>query len=206
MTETMERRVAPAAALALETRSEGDGARGPGTLKGHAAVFAQRTEIGAGYPWSWFEEVAAGAFAESIARDDIFGLWQHRTEDVLGRLRAGTLRLAEDDVGLATEIDLPGTTLGADVAQLVGRGDVSKMSFGFTVLDEEVRPLPDGKELRILKRVKLWEVSPVTWPAYDGTDVGMRALEARLATCAKRFDPRVAEADEVRLLLAERNA
>ncbi|MGE4086362.1 MAG: HK97 family phage prohead protease [Vicinamibacterales bacterium] len=170
MTEQHERRFSPRVALALTRR---EGAEGPGTLAGHAAVFNQRAEI---YP-GFFEEIAPGAFAESIRADDIFGLWQHRSDQVLGRLRAKSLRLAEDDVGLATEIDLPATALGADVAQLVGRGDVTGMSFGFNVLDQEWITLPDGADLRIVKRVKLWEVSPVTFPAYDGTDLALRARD-----------------------------
>ncbi|MGE3932367.1 MAG: HK97 family phage prohead protease [Rhodospirillaceae bacterium] len=182
MTEQHERRFSPRLALALAKR---EGAEGPGTLAGHAAVFNQRAEIYTGF----FEEIAPGAFAESIAGDDVFGLWQHRTDQVLGRLRSKSLRLAEDDVGLAVEIDLPSTALGADVAQLVGRGDVTGMSFGFNVLDQEWLTLPDGADLRIVKRVKLWEVSPVTFPAYDGTDLALRDRDAARAARAATQTP-----------------
>ena len=142
-----------------------------GTLYGYAAVFEQRADM------YWFaEEIAPGAFAESIAQDDVRALWNHDQSSVLGRNIAGTLRLAEDPNGLAIEIDLPDTQVGRDAAVSVSRGDVSQMSFMFEALDAEWRT-EGGLEIRRLTKVKLYEVSPVTFPAYEGTDVALRARD-----------------------------
>lgn len=197
MADKHERRHAARGTLAIEHRAEQPG---PGTLVGHAAVFNQRAEI-----WrDFWEEVAPGAFRQSIGEDDIRALWEHDSREVLGRNRARTLRLAEDDVGLAVEIDLPDTTRAREIALLIGRGDVSQMSFGFRVLDEEWQRLPTGGELRILKRVQLWDVSPVTYPAYEGTDIALQARDAWRAAQRPAFDPARLALRRRRLELAAR--
>lgn len=135
---------------------------------GHAAVFDTITDLG------WFKErVAKGAFAESIKQDDIRALFNHDPNIVLGRNKAGTLRLYEDDKGLAVEIDLPDTQWARDLRVSMERGDINQMSFGFEVIDASWDTV-NGEEVRTLKRVKLWDVSPVTFPAYPTTDASLR--------------------------------
>jgi len=139
-------------------------------IKGHAAVF---NEI-AGDPLMFLEQIAPGAFSDSIGKDDVRALWNHNPDYVLGRNKAGTLSLSEDDRGLAIEINPPDTQWARDLMHSIDRGDVSQMSFGFRVLDQawEVR---DGIDIRTLKKVELWDVSPVTFPFYEGTDVALRS-------------------------------
>jgi len=139
---------------------------------GYAAVFNQMTRIG-----SWFDEVIApGAFANAINGGDIRALINHDTGRVIGRTTAGTLLLSEDAKGLRSEIILPDTTDGRDLAVSLGRGDITGMSFGFSIVREEWDESGDMPKRTILE-ANLFEVSPVTFPAYEGTDIAMRSLE-----------------------------
>ena len=140
------------------------------TIKGHAAVFDQETRVG-----SYWERIERGAFKEAIDRgDDVRALFNHDEDKLLGRRSSGTLRMRETDHGLEVEIDLPDTTLGNDVLELVRRGDITGMSFGFIPGDEEWETR-DGEQIRVHRSIaKLVDVSPVTFPAYEGTDVQIR--------------------------------
>lgn len=156
-------------------------------IVGHAAVFDIEGDGG------WFRErIAPGAFAETIERDDIRALFNHDPNIVLGRNKAGTLRLREDDRGLWIEILPPDTQAARDLMISIERGDVSQQSFGFVTLDDAwERDLDGGKDLRVLKKVRLFDVSPVTFPFYGDTDVALRSHEAWTKTRAqpgKAFD------------------
>ena len=140
---------------------------------GHAAVFDSLSEDLGGFR----ERIAPGAFAATIAEDDIRALFNHSSDQVLGRNRAGTLRLAEDDTGLSVRIEPPDTNAARDVVTLIGRGDVSGMSISFRTLTDEWN-IEDGEPVRTLRAVRLFDVSPVTFPAYAQTDVAVRSLEA----------------------------
>lgn len=146
-------------------------------LIGHAAVFSQLSEDLGGFR----EQIAPGAFADAIKADDVRALFNHDSNYVLGRTGSGTLRLSEDVRGLAIEIDLPDTQTIRDlVAAPIERGDVSQMSFGFSVRPGGQDWAKDdaGQVVRTLKRVRLFDVSPVTFPAYRQTDIAMRELRA----------------------------
>jgi hypothetical protein len=86
--------------------------------------------------------------------------------------------MKEDDQGLAIEIDPPDTQAARDLMVSIERGDISQMSFGFRVKGEEWE-FNDGEDpdIRTLTEVQLFDVSPVTYPAYTQTDVGVRSLE-----------------------------
>lgn len=143
------------------------------TLAGHAAVFGQTAQIRGGY-----EQIAAGAFDEVLARgDDVVALRDHDPSLLLGRTSSGTLRLGVDDDGLAFEVDLPDTAYARDVRELVGRGDLAGASFGFLPGRDELGHAPDGKQLRTHTSIaRLLDVSVVALPAYGGTDVVLRHL------------------------------
>ena len=144
-------------------------------IEGHAAVFDSWSEtLGGIFPFK--EKVRKGAFAESIGRDDIRALFNHDPNYVLGRNRAGTLELIEDDVGLRVRITPPDTSWARDITTSIRRGDISQMSIGFVVEDDEWSS-KDGIDTRELKKVRLFDVSPVTFPAYTATDVGVRAMQ-----------------------------
>lgn len=134
------------------------------TYSGYAAVWDSPSE-----PLPFIERIQRGAFKKTLqSRNEIKLLWNHDAGQVLGSLRAGTLRLYEDNHGLRVEADLPDTQLGRDTATLLKRGDVSAMSFGFTVPKGGDSWNEDGTE-RTLKSVRLFEVSIVAWPAYSAT-------------------------------------
>jgi HK97 family phage prohead protease len=144
-------------------------------IEGHAAVFDSWSEtLGGIFPFK--EKVHKGAFAESIGKDDIRALFNHDPNYVLGRNRAGTLELVEDDVGLRVRITPPDTSWARDITTSIRRGDISQMSIGFVVEDDEWSS-KDGIDTRELKKVRLFDVSPVTFPAYTATDVGVRAMQ-----------------------------
>lgn len=144
-------------------------------IEGHAAVFDSWSEtLGGIFPFK--EKVRKGAFAESIGKDDIRALFNHDPNYVLGRNRAGTLELVEDDVGLRVRITPPDTSWARDITTSIRRGDISQMSIGFVVEDDEWSS-KDGIDTRELKKVRLFDVSPVTFPAYTATDVGVRAMQ-----------------------------
>lgn len=172
-------------------------------IEGHAAVFNRYSQNLGGF----VEQVAPGAFAKTIAEADVRALFNHDASMVLGRNKAGTLRLAEDNVGLAYEIDVPGTQLGRDLAVSMERGDISQSSFSFRVVgpDGDDWSLTDqGMPLRTLREVALYDVGPVTFPAYLDADsgVGKRAL-ARFATPERPLDDvlALAAAGELRSLI-----
>lgn len=164
----MEQRVYPVE-LRVERRAEGQGAM----LVGHAAVFnSSSVDLG-----GFREIVAPGAFSQTIAEDDIRALFNHSADMVLGRNRSKTLRLSEDSRGLAFEIDLPDTQAARDLATSIERGDISGNSFSFQTLEDRWQR-DDQTELRTLVRVRLFDIGPVTFPAYPATDVALRSLQA----------------------------
>lgn len=144
-------------------------------LRGHAAVFDQVAEIFPGYG----EELASTAFDEVLKRDDLDtrALFNHDPSLLLGRSSAGTLRLSTDSTGLEFEADLPNTSYANDLRELIARGDVTGASFGFLPGKYEIkRNEAEGSELlRHTSVAELLDVSPVTFPAYGGTDVALRA-------------------------------
>ncbi len=155
----------------------GEGAAGSiAALRGYAAVFNSTS-----HPlFDWWEDeefvevIAPGAFRKTLQEADVRMFYQHDPTRVLARTKSGTLRLAEDDKGLAFEVDLPDTGDGRDLLTLVERGDISSMSFGFRVIlddwDRDAAPT-----VRTLREIALVEVSPVTFPAYEATEIGLRA-------------------------------
>tara|TARA_R110000868_G_scaffold29889_25_gene111152 strand:+ start:776 stop:1375 length:600 start_codon:yes stop_codon:yes gene_type:complete len=149
------------------------------TISGHAAVFDQLSEDLGGFR----ERMAPGAFAASIGEDDIRALFNHSPDNVLGRNRAGTLTLAEDRTGLAIKIDPPDTAFARDLVTLIERGDISEMSIGFRTITDEWN-IEEGEPVRTVKAVRLFDVSPVTFPAYPQTDVAVRSLESYRAGIA----------------------
>ena len=166
MTQTkIERRV-----FTLEVRASDDSPK----ITGHAAVFNTPTDIGGLFR----EQIAPGAFSVAINRDDVKCLFNHNPDFVLGRNRAGTLRLSEDEVGLRFECDVPDTQWGRDVLTSIRRGDISQCSFGFIVSDKGQKwDRSVNPPLRTVTACELFDVSPVTFPAYAGTDCQTRSAQ-----------------------------
>lgn len=156
--------------LLAEFRAELDGNR----LVGHASVFGQMAPVAGGY-----EQIAPGAFTRALEDPDtdVRALVNHNPTMVLGRQSAGTLKLETDEEGLRFEVDLPDTSYARDLRELVGRGDVTGASFGFIPGEDTIGRAPDGKQVRTHTSVaRLLDVSPVTWPAYEGATVALRHI------------------------------
>ena len=167
----------------FEIRESGNGM----TFVGYAAKFNSRSENLGGF----VETIEPGAFRRTLqSRNDVKLLVNHDTGRVLASTRSGTLRLSEDSVGLKVEADLPNTTDGRDMAELLRRGDLSSMSFGFNVIKDSWSS--DGTE-RTLKSVRLFETSIVAFPAYMATEAAVRSYDA-LATRAEVDSDTLADA------------
>jgi HK97 family phage prohead protease len=155
----------------VELRAEVTGNK----LQGHASVFGQMARIGATY-----EQLARSAF-DAVLKDkatDVRALWNHDPNHLLGRQSSGTLRVGTDSEGLEFEVDLPDTSLGRDLRVLAERGDITGASFGFIPGEDEWDKAPDGLRLRTHTSVAmLRDVSPVTFPAYEGAAVSLRSME-----------------------------
>jgi len=152
-----------------EIRTEGEG----NTFVGYAAVFNSPSE-----PLPFIERIAPGAFSKSLnnRKRDTRLYVNHNSDMVLASTRSGTLRLSEDQRGLRVEADLPNTTAGNDLRELLRTGVVDKMSFGFTVPRGGDKWSEDGRT-RELREIRLHEVSVVTgFPAYEATAAAVRSL------------------------------
>lgn len=139
-------------------------------IAGHAAMFDKLSEPLFGFR----EKISPGAFAGTIKKDDVRALFNHDPNYVLGRNKAKTLRLKEDDLGLYIEIDPPEASWAKDLIESIRRGDISQMSFGFITMKDEWEHFKNKESIRTLVEVKLFDVSPVTYPAYPETSVKVR--------------------------------
>ena len=153
----------------FQTREDGEDLK----IEGYFAVFNSIYDIGAGMS----EEVAPGAFSETLS-GDIRALVNHDTTLVLGRTSAHTLELREDTRGLWGSISInPNDTDAMNLYQRVKRGDVSQCSFGFDILEEDTEIHENGDVHWTIKKVRLYEVSCCTFPAYESTNISARSEE-----------------------------
>ncbi|MEN6533759.1 MAG: HK97 family phage prohead protease [Bryobacteraceae bacterium] len=164
----------------------GDGQ--PKVLEGYAAVFDRVTEL-----WPGMNEVIRkGAFSESLKRgDDVRALWNHDASLVLGRTKSGTLSLSEDDKGLLYRVLLNESDPEAmRVYGMIARGDVDQSSFGFMIPEDGERFVKDqnGARVREVLRADLFDVSPVTFPAYNDTVVMAREAFRRAPSTANGLE------------------
>ena len=139
-------------------------------IEGYFAVFNSVYQI-----WDdMSESVAPGAFTDNLG-GDVRALIDHETRLVLGRNTAGTLQLREDSHGLWGDILInPNDQDAMNLYARVQRGDVNQCSFGFDILEQETEFRDDGSVHWTIKKVKLYEVSVCTFPAYAETSVQAR--------------------------------
>ena len=146
----------------------GDGKR---VIIGYAAKYNSKTELYKGL----YEIIEPGAF-DDVLDQDVRALFNHDPNFVLGRTKAGTLKLSVDEDGLKYEISPPDTQVAKDLIESISRGDVSQSSFGFKVKTDSITEHADGTFTRSIRKVdKLFDISPVTYPAYEDTAVAMRS-------------------------------
>lgn len=168
----IEKRTQTDAHLTVETRAEGKGFR----LGGVAAPYNSLSHDLGGFR----EIILPGAFRSVLASDpDVRALRNHNTDKVLGRTLSNTLELRESDEGLGFSVDLPDVSYARDLHTLVSRGDISGASFAFNVDPEDYDIRYEGDELiREIRNIpKLYEISIVTFPAYEESQVSARFLK-----------------------------
>lgn len=147
-------------------------------IRGYAAVFHREGEAGTEFRMmdDVAERIAPGAFDRTLKSADVRGAFNHDPSMILGRTTAGTLRLGTDSRGLWYEIDPPDTTAGRDALALIKRGDVTGSSFAFVPKSTTYSRSNDGTVVITRNDVDLIDVGPVTFPAYEGTSTGVRAI------------------------------
>lgn len=155
----------------FEVREDGDAKH----ITGYFAVFGANYEIGPGMS----ESIAPGAFTRTLAENgDVRALINHDTTLVLGRTKAGTLQLRQDEHGLWGDILVnPNDQDAVNLWERVKRGDVDQCSFGFDIIDERAETQSDGSVHWTLQDVELYEVSPCTFPAYEATSIQARTAQ-----------------------------
>lgn len=154
---------------ATELRVEGD--RKP-IIRGYAAVFNVISEN-----LGWFREIIRpGAFRKTINDGaDVRALFNHNPDFVIARTKSNTLKLTEDDKGLFIEATPPDATWARDLVSSIKRGDIDQMSFGFETMKDRWGT-ENGERMRELLEVRLFDVSPVTYPAYPQTSISARSM------------------------------
>lgn len=160
----------------FEVRDTGDGGKSP-VITGYAARFEEDSEPIMGM---FYERIAPGAFDRALKTSDPRALFNHDPNMILGRKSAGTLRLNVLAEGLHYEVSPPDTQYARDLIESMKRGDIQESSFAFSVAEEEWADPDDTRKLptRVIKRVKqLYDVSPVTYPAYPTTTSEARGAQ-----------------------------
>lgn len=138
---------------------------GKQVIEGHAAIYDSPSEDLGGFT----ERIKKGAF-DDVLDNDVRAYFNHDPNFILGRTTSGTLRINADDTGLKYSFDVPNTTAGRDLVVSMERGDITQSSFAFTV-EEDSWERVEGKDIRTIDKVKrLYDVSPVSIPAYPNAN------------------------------------
>lgn len=178
MNTKMERRILQGK---ISLRAAAPGSDSIGQLEGYAAIFnSQSHDLGG------FREVLMPGCFDSVLRTnpDVRALVNHDSNQVIGRTKNGTLSLEADGTGLFMSCALPDTQTARDLHTLISRGDVSQCSFSFKLNDgdDEWSNAQDASGQYTLRTVRnvshLYDVSCVTYPAYENTSVSARSLHS----------------------------
>jgi HK97 family phage prohead protease len=172
----------------IETRA-GEGGAGIQVISGYAAQFNIEADLG------WFiETIAPGAF-DNVMKDDVIACFNHDDDQILARTSSGTLQLSTDKQGLFYAFDVPNLTYAQDLAENIRLKNITQSSFCFEVESEEwVYDYKDGKDLRKITKIKrLYDVSPVVWPAY----ADLEELSSEMRSMMNLPQKRVAQSIEL---------
>lgn len=171
----------------LRVKGDGNGKK----IAGYATKFTPSISEDLGF---FREQIDPHAFDECLAANpDVRGLFNHDPNQVLGRTTAGTLRLSTDSVGLMYEIDPPATTLANDLMVSMERGDITQSSFGFICIEDTWREGVNGEYIRTVLKAELFDVSPVTFPAYADATSGVRAVRSLFPDGNEEIESKLAE-------------
>lgn len=180
-----ERRSTPLDLSSVEIRESGKKPK----ISGYAAVYYDSRNKGTEYTVDGFRErIAPGAFKRAIQENqDVVALFDHDTSKLLGRSGAGTLELESDGRGLKYTIHTADTTIARDVVENIRAGNLQGSSFAFRVKKESWEEGDDGEHIRTVQDVDLFDVGPVTNPAYPATSTEAAGRGAqRLAKAAAK--------------------
>ncbi len=165
----LERRVLPVEDVELRIEDSGKP-----KITGYAAKYGKWSQDLGGFT----ERIKKGAFDEAMENSDIRALKNHDPNLLLGRNTSGTLRLSSNSVGLRFECDIPNTTTGTDTAEEIRNGSLTGCSFSFNVEADDWKYNEDGTVQRTITKIgEMYDVGPVTYPAYPDTTVAARSLE-----------------------------
>lgn len=176
-----ETRIHAVGSVQLVQRAEGED--GLPSVTGYASVFYDESDEGTQYKFAgWWDDFAErimpSAFDKSIKEDDVRGLFNHDPSRILGRTQSGTMTLSVDKTGLLYSITPPDTQTGREVVEAIRRGDITGSSFSFIAEDMVFREQKQDDDsmlvIREIHRAKLFDVGPVTFPAYKSTTAGVR--------------------------------
>lgn len=190
-----EQRFVRGSVAAVRRAAEGETPAGA-IIAGAGIVFNKETVIG-GRHWGFREIIAPGAFAKSITEEDQRSFFNHDPNLILGRRSAGTLRVVEDSTGVHYEVDAPDTSYSKDLQVSLERKDVTGSSFIFRTIKEEwTEPVDESDELplRRVLEAELYELGPVTFPAYEDSTASVGARSKSEALHEKRTAQRAAAA------------
>jgi len=154
----------------MEIRAEGEKPK----IVGYAARFNELSDPIYGF---FREKIKPGAFTNALKKSDVRALFNHDPNYVLGRAKNGTLKLQEDEIGLRYEITPPETQWANDLVKSIERGDINQSSFAFTVAKDEWDETGEMAIRTVIEYEELFDVSPVTFPAYPTTSTGVRSAE-----------------------------
>ena len=178
--EKAERRYILSPISFLEIETNGAKAEDENTIVGYAAKFNRDSQDFGG----WIERIAPGFFDGLLDDSDTIAAFNHSQNLIFGRNKVN-LTLSVDDIGLMYKVVMPDTTTGQDVKKLVRAGIILKSSFAFTTAEESFTkgdPANGIPHIRtLLKGEKLYDVSPVTMPAYEDTSVAARSMKKNIA-------------------------
>jgi len=189
--------------VTIEKRADGEENK-PATIEGMAALFNVRTTI-----YDWFEEeVLPGAF-DDVLNDDVRCLLNHDPNFVLARSKEGkgTLELFVNDKGLGYRYETPKRSYAQDLEDAIDTGDVSGSSFQFKIKEQKWISREGELDLRqIVKFEKLYDVSPVTFPAYPEADVAKRSHDAYISASKENTEQRKLSVYEAQVLINKNNS
>lgn len=186
---------------AVELRKTPDAQEQGRTVFGYAALFNSRSQNLGSQSYQFYETIAPGAF-DDVLNDDVRALFNHEAELILARSKngVGTLKIGVDATGLWYEFEAPDTQVGNDLLVSLRRGDIDQSSFSFMVddagqsfVESKIGDGPTVIERTITKFSRLLDVSPVTYPAYEDTEVDCRSLAEVVEKNLPKPSPEVPE-------------
>jgi len=159
----------------IEVRADGEGMN----ISGYAIVFDEPSKPLYG---GMFVETISKRALQGVDLADLFLLYNHNDNDILGSTVGNTMSVSVDERGLRFDASLPNTQLGKDTFELIKRGDIRGVSFGFMVESDtwNTSVTPEHRTINKIKEVK--ELSITAFPAYDQTEVSARAINF-IETC-----------------------